>query len=168
MQDPVVHAAKIEHGRAYYRANAEAFKEANATKYRRNRERYLAAVVAHQNKPEVKERRLAKMAEWYARKRETIRQQQAEYRRKNLAVFMARDARRRAAELRAKPVWVDEQAIQAVYEIAAQRTRETGIKHVVDHIVPLQGRNVSGLHVAWNLQVLTERENLRKSNKHVG
>jgi len=55
--------------------------------------------------------------------------------------------------------------INKFYNDAKKITKETGIKHVVDHIMPLNGENSCGLHVPWNLQIITEEENLKKSNK---
>jgi hypothetical protein len=66
---------------------------------------------------------------------------------------------RRAAKASRTPSWSDDSAIRAVYELA----QEAGL--TVDHIVPLRGRLVSGLHVENNLQLLTLAENVRKGNK---
>lgn len=79
-----------------------------------------------------------------------------------------KSAKRRAAKLLATPSWLSEddlKRISIVYGLAGFKSFVTGTPHEVDHIVPLQGKNVCGLHVPWNLQILTKTENARKFNK---
>ena len=68
---------------------------------------------------------------------------------------------------RATPIWADKNNIRAIYEEAIALTLSTGIKHEVDHIVPLTNKLVCGLHVEHNLQVVTFSENRSKSNKFI-
>lgn len=62
----------------------------------------------------------------------------------------------------ATPHWSNSQKIFSYYEEAARLTQETGIIHEVDHIVPIKGKTVCGLHNEFNLQVLTRAENRAK------
>lgn len=58
--------------------------------------------------------------------------------------------------------------IETIYLTASELSKKTGIPHEVDHIVPLQGKEVSGLHVWNNLQIIPRTENRFKSNKFEG
>jgi 5-methylcytosine-specific restriction endonuclease McrA len=81
----------------------------------------------------------------------------------NKHIRAAATAKRRAATKQAIPIWLTEEhlaAIVNIYKVA----REKGLQ--VDHIVPLQNNNVCGLHVPWNLQLISSEDNLRKSNKY--
>lgn len=80
--------------------------------------------------------------------------------------YTARNAARKAAKIQATPIWADQAAIESIYAESRRLTEETGILHHVDHIVPLRGRNVSGLHVEFNLRAIPAVENQRKSNHY--
>jgi hypothetical protein len=91
---------------------------------------------------------------------------QAERASKKTARRNATSGKRRAAKLQRTPAWSDQALILAVYERARELTEATGTEHHVDHIYPLQGRLVSGLHVDTNLQILTGPDNCRKNNRY--
>lgn len=74
-------------------------------------------------------------------------------------------AKRKAAQISATPKWANEDAIRKIYAEAVRLTKETGVRYEVDHIVPLQGRIVTGLHWEGNLQVLQKFENQSKLNR---
>lgn len=74
---------------------------------------------------------------------------------------------RRAKKANATPKWVEDrfkEEIQAIYKTARSIQRASGVRMAVDHIVPIQHEAVCGLHVPWNLQVVTAKENASKSN----
>ena len=80
---------------------------------------------------------------------------------------LANSAAYRAGLARATPIWVDRKAIEKIYADCVATTRATGIAHDVDHIVPLRGKEVCGLHVPWNLRIIPSKENHRKSNHFI-
>lgn len=127
---------------------------------------------------EVKERKHA----WYQENREQVIQAAAtrpaavlrEYRNNwkenNKVQVLADNKVRRRKHRDATPKWLSRKQkseIRQIYQIAITMTQTTGEQYVVDHIVPLRGETVCGLHVPWNLRVITQEENLKKSNKHV-
>lgn len=68
------------------------------------------------------------------------------------------------ARIRATVPWADFTAIRAIYREADRLTRATGVKHQVDHIVPLNHPRVCGLHVHFNLRAIPAGPNMSKGN----
>jgi hypothetical protein len=109
----------------------------------------------------------ARTRAYYAENTAALRVQKQKYQRNNLHIYAKIGARRRASKLQRTPVWLtpdDHWMIEQAYELAAVRTKMFGFVWHVDHIVPLQGKLVSGLHAPNNLRVIPGAENIRKSN----
>jgi hypothetical protein len=107
----------------------------------------------------------ARKARYYLENKEIVRRRLDAYAEKNPHVRRAITAKRRAVLLKATPVWADFEKIKAFYETADALGMLTGEWHEVDHIIPLQGRTVCGLHCPANLQVVPRSVNRAKSNR---
>lgn len=112
-----------------------------------------------------RERRLRYHKDWAAKNQERKAANNSRWLKENKDRVNARNARRVASRLKATPSWANQLAIQEFYKRAAFLTKITGIKHEVDHLYPLQGELVCGLHCEANLQILTKTENIRKKNR---
>lgn len=91
-----------------------------------------------------------------------------DWRQLNKGKMRAYSKKYRSIKSKATPYWLTEaqyEAIESFYLHARDCEVVSGEKYHVDHIVPLQGKNVCGLHVPWNLQVLPADLNISKSNK---
>lgn len=96
------------------------------------------------------------------------RQYSKQYKKENKGKVLSWKAKRRAQKLQATPSWLTAEHLKSIerfYTISKEMELISGVKYHVDHIIPLQGKDVCGLHVPWNLQVIEASENLSKNNK---
>lgn len=108
------------------------------------------------------------MQNWRKENAEAQKEYKKQWVNQNRGKKYASSAKRHAAKMQRTPPWLSHEDfwfMQEVYDLAVLRSTMTGIKWHVDHIVPLQGKTVSGLHVPWNLQVIPAAENIGKGNK---
>jgi 5-methylcytosine-specific restriction endonuclease McrA len=162
----------IATAKAYRRANIEkltAYREANKEKMNAYNKEYYQV-----NKEKLTAYREANKEKLTAYRKANKEQRDAymkSYAQTNPGKMSAKTAKRRAAKIQRTPNWLtvdDYHAIRTLYETAAALTKSTGIEHHVDHVIPLQGRTVSGFHCPNNLQILTQSENCSKNNKFTG
>lgn len=102
---------------------------------------------------------------YYTNNRDLILKKNRLWRGKNADLLRMYNTKRRRQIIIATPPWADMDAIRAVYTEATMLQRATGEKYHVDHIIPLAGKTVCGLHVAYNLRAVPAEENLKKNNK---
>lgn len=143
-----------EYREAYYSEHKESILEKTRAKYYENRES-----------------RLAQIADWKECNQERVKRKTAEHYLRNKEKFLMKDARRRAAKIQANVSLtgglgrINTLMIRFIYEHSIYLSSVTGVPHEVDHIIPLNGKTVRGLHVWYNLRVITQQANRAKSNK---
>ncbi|MDO9345070.1 MAG: hypothetical protein Q7T99_16460 [Pseudomonas sp.] len=158
-----------EYSKTFRQRNPELCREYTRSWYEANREKKLK---------QHKERRLANLDFYLERERNWRRSRSAEgrakdfatkkhYRTLNAALVNSWTAKRKASINQRTPIWIsdaDLKAIEDLYIEARRRTDAEGVEYHVDHILPLHGKYVSGLHVPSNMQVLLGIENKIKNN----
>ena len=154
-----------------YKTQCRACLKAKALKTRDEKRRYLAewrrrnpgAHAAWYQKNKTRKRDYWK--KWREANKEHCRAEYRRWAKANPDRINALIAKRTAARIKATPSWANHDAIRAIYREALRLTRETGVRHEVDHVVPLRSSVVCGLHVEANLQILTSAANKAKSNQ---
>ena len=138
----------IDNEKRKEKPKSEAAKAAGIRYYEKNRESVIARAAARPHKE--------------------VRGYKEKYKAANPELYKALTSVRKRRHRNATPPWITKEEklqIRQMYLQAQKLTKMTGERYVVDHIIPLLNDSVCGLHVPWNLQIMTQEENLKKSNK---
>lgn len=144
---------EIEKTKEYARSQPELTAERSHQRYIRSRER-----------PGIIEMRRLKAKEWRNLNIDRARSYDREWVHKNRGAHVAKCALARARRRKAAPAWLSadhKRQMRDIYRDAAHLGAH------VDHIIPIKGETVCGLHVPWNLQILSPKDNLQKGNRLV-
>lgn len=134
----------------YYLKNKDLEKQKRKLNYQQNKSQYIER---------------AKI--WKANNPEKVAADRKQWNNKNKFLKAYYTSTRRAIQTQATPSWANLKKIKQIFKDARTKSLETGIKYTVDHIIPLHGKLVSGLHVENNLRLLPYKENCKKGNKYV-
>lgn len=181
-KNPLFKARKNAQSNRWRLANLELHKQQNAAWYETNKHAFLekCKVYYNENKELCKERnklwrknnparQLELSIKWRKENPEKARASVRQWGIKNKTRRVGIVKRYKASKINRCPSWLTEEdhvVMAGFYSVARMYTRETGKAWHVDHILPLQGKKVSGLHVPSNLQIIKGIENLQKANRY--
>ncbi len=118
---------------------------------------------------ENREKYILNSKEWIANNKERAKEHFANSKKKARITHPHRKIAENTARVeyvkRATPAWADKEMIREAYHLAKLREKMVGGKWHVDHVIPLRGKTVCGLHVENNLQVIPATQNVRKHAK---
>ena len=106
---------------------------------------------------------------WNKENIEAKRNHNKNWKKANKSKVLAATRKRQADKIKRTPLWLtehDHKVIESKYTMAAWLSGVVGRDYHVDHIIPLRGKNVSGLHVPDNLRIIPAKDNLEKGNKY--
>ena len=108
---------------------------------------------------------VASRKKYIDKNKEVINEKKRLWKKENRHKVSAQTRARQAGLNRATPFWVDREELNKIYKAMYDKQKSTKLKLNVDHFYPLNGKRVSGLNVPWNLQIITQEENLSKGSK---
>lgn len=171
------HERKVAYHKAYYQLNKDRLRAQMAANYRAKSDDYKAR--ARKWESDNIERKRELRAKYREKYRDKIKEfsrvdwlkhnakrnaRKREYRKERPDLSMHHVRLRQTRKQKATPAWADLTAIKAIYAEAVRLQRETGVKHHVDHEIPLKHPLVCGLHNEFNLRVIPAGENQSKGN----
>lgn len=157
---------KTEYHAQYYAKNKEKKQAARKAYYYKNRELEIQKSKTYNDLH--KEQIRINDAKRYEENKEEILAKRKVYYQKNRDREVLRALKYKLRKIKASPQWLTQEQLEQIkdfYILAKECEALTGDKYHVDHIIPLKGRNVCGLNVPWNLQVLPADINLKKGNR---
>ncbi len=149
-----------------YTPGSDSCKHCKRDMYLLHRDKILAvrrAAYAENPEPFLRKNRV-----WAVENRDKVRAISRRHQKNHPESALANTRRQQLKKARAMPAWLNAGEvfeIEQIYAFAQVMNKITGTKHHVDHIVPITGRSVCGLHVPYNLQVIPATENIAKGNR---
>jgi ribosomal protein L3 len=129
------------------------------------------SIIGKTHYKENNEKEIERSRTYRTKNKEVLKLRAAKRRKKNKAQLLAYTVKRRLSKICRTPEWLSKEQtteIASFYVMAKELEKVFPWKQCVDHIVPLQGKTVSGLHVPWNLQILSASMNEAKGNRFYG
>lgn len=151
-----------EYMKNWQKKNKEKLKKYNSNYKKENKLKIAEKMKIYRNEKKLK---IVDKTKQY---RQENKEKLKKYRQENKEKINAHTAIRRAKKINATPKWLTKDhfnQIQDFYTLAKELQWLCDEPLHVDHIVPLQGKTVSGLHVPWNLQIIPKSQNIKKNNK---